>query len=90
MTPKVTLRKALEDPELLGSALAGPTWHAWRSLLLAGMGEPLNSGPSINFVTSTIKRAANFRSPNGVTGWLRQISPAVHVGTFSPARWLDW
>jgi hypothetical protein len=27
MTPRVTLRKALEDPELLGSALAGPTWH---------------------------------------------------------------
>ena len=41
MTPKVTLRKALEDPDLLGSALAGPTWHAWRSLLLAAMGEPL-------------------------------------------------
>ena len=35
MKPRVTLRKALEDPELLGSALAGPTWHAWRSLLLA-------------------------------------------------------
>ena len=42
MKPRVTLRKALEDPELLGSALAGPTWHAWRSLLLAAMGEPLN------------------------------------------------
>ena len=32
MKPRVTLRKVLEDPELLGSALAGPTWHAWRSL----------------------------------------------------------
>ena len=41
MKPRVTLRKALEDPELLGSALAGPTWHAWRSLLIAAMGEPL-------------------------------------------------
>jgi hypothetical protein len=41
MKPRVTLRKALEDPELLGSALAGPSWHAWRSLLLATMGEPL-------------------------------------------------
>ena len=47
MTPKVTLRKALEDPELLGSALAGPTWHAWRALLLAAMGEPLNPLPNI-------------------------------------------
>ena len=42
MKPKVSLRKALEDPDLLGSALAGPTWHAWRSLLIAAMGEPLN------------------------------------------------
>ena len=39
MTPKVSLRKALEDPELLGSALAGPTWHAWRSLLIAALGD---------------------------------------------------
>jgi hypothetical protein len=42
MTPRVTLRQALEDPALLGSALAGSTWHAWRSLSLAAMGEPLN------------------------------------------------
>ena len=41
MTPKVTLRQALEDEALLGSALAGPTWTAWRSILLATMGEPL-------------------------------------------------
>ena len=44
MKPRVTLSKALEDPELLGSALAGPTWHAWRSLLIAAMGEPLTNG----------------------------------------------
>jgi hypothetical protein len=41
MKPRVTLRQALEDPELLGSALSGPTWHAWRVVLLAAMGEPL-------------------------------------------------
>ena len=41
MTPKVSLRKALEDPELLGSALVGSTWHPWRVILLAAMGEPL-------------------------------------------------
>lgn len=40
-TPSVTLRRALEDPELLGAALAGPSWHEWLSLLLAAMGEPL-------------------------------------------------
>ena len=38
---KPTLRNALEDHELLGSALAGPTWHAWRACASAAMGEPL-------------------------------------------------
>ena len=41
MKPRVTLRQALDDPSLLGAALAGPSWHAWRSLVLAAMGEPL-------------------------------------------------
>ena len=40
MKPKVTLRQALEDEALLGAALAGYTWHAWRVILLAAMGEP--------------------------------------------------
>jgi hypothetical protein len=37
------LRQALSDPALLGNALAGPSWHTWRSLLLASMGEKLKS-----------------------------------------------
>src|SRR5918996_816969 len=41
MTPTVTLRRALEDPNLLGSALAGPSWATWRAILLAAMGEEL-------------------------------------------------
>jgi len=63
MTPKVTLRRALEDPELLGAALAGPSWHAWRSLLLAAMGEPLEPDE-----LETFKR---------FTG--RSIPPSEHV-----------
>jgi hypothetical protein len=35
MTPRVKLRRALEDPELLGAALVSPSWKTWRSLLLA-------------------------------------------------------
>ena len=53
MKPRVTLRKALEDPELLGSALAAPTWHAWRSILLAAMGEPLTPDELETFKTFT-------------------------------------
>ena len=53
MKPKVSLRKALEDPDLLGSALAGPTWHAWRSLLIAAMGEPLTKDELKTFTKFT-------------------------------------
>src|SRR5262245_60077045 len=38
---QTSLRTALEDPQLLGGALAGDSWAAWRALLLAAMGEPL-------------------------------------------------
>ena len=41
MKPRTTLRKALDDPRLLGSAIPGETWAGWRSLLIATMGEPL-------------------------------------------------
>ena len=53
MKPKVTLRQALEDEALLGSALAGPTWQAWRSVLLAAMGEPLNREELATFTKFT-------------------------------------
>jgi hypothetical protein len=37
--PKISLREALQDPNLLD--MGDPSWLAWRSLLLATMGEPL-------------------------------------------------
>jgi hypothetical protein len=41
MKPKISLREALSDPQLLGHCLVGPSWKAWRTLLIAAMGEPL-------------------------------------------------
>jgi hypothetical protein len=41
MRPTVPLRTALTDPGLLGDVLAGETWAAWRILLIAAWGEPL-------------------------------------------------
>ncbi len=41
MTPKVSMRRALADPALLGTILAGDSWRAWRTLLIAAMGEAL-------------------------------------------------
>lgn len=41
MKPTISIRKALADPNLLGSVLAGPSWQAWRVLMIAAMGEAL-------------------------------------------------
>jgi hypothetical protein len=38
MTPLISLREALADPALLGSSLAGDSWAAWRTLLIAAVG----------------------------------------------------
>jgi hypothetical protein len=37
------MRKALNDPRLLGNVLAGPSWDAWRALLIACVGEKLTA-----------------------------------------------
>jgi hypothetical protein len=39
----VTMRAALSDPALLGQALQGPSWNAWRVLLIASVGEKLTA-----------------------------------------------
>src|SRR5262245_9442124 len=41
MIPRVPLREALSDPNLLGTAIAGDSWRSWRTLLIAAMGEEL-------------------------------------------------
>jgi hypothetical protein len=41
MKPKISLRRALADPKLLGKALPGDSWLAWRTLLIAAAGERL-------------------------------------------------
>jgi hypothetical protein len=38
---RVSPRKALTDPKLLGTVLTGPSWFAWHTLLFAAMGEEL-------------------------------------------------
>ena len=45
----VTMRAALEDPELLGTVLAGDSWRAWRILLIAAMGEALTDDERMIF-----------------------------------------
>ncbi|MGE3991152.1 hypothetical protein [Pseudorhodoplanes sp.] len=53
MKPLVTIRKALDDPALLGGILPGDTWRAWRVLLTATMGEKLTTPERAIYKTFT-------------------------------------
>jgi len=53
MKPHTTIREALADPELLGGALAGESWAAWRTLLIAAMGEALTDAERVTFTQLT-------------------------------------
>ena len=49
MKPKISMRKALSDPKVLGRALQGPSWFGWRVLLIAAAGEKLTSKERAEF-----------------------------------------
>jgi hypothetical protein len=49
----VTMREALEDPNLLGSAMPGPTWLPMRALCIAAMGEELTLEERVHFQALT-------------------------------------
>lgn len=53
MTPNVTMRTALADEALLGSVLKGSSWHPWRTVLTAAMGEALNDDERATFAKLT-------------------------------------
>ena len=53
MNPKVSMREALSDPDLLGKALAGDSWLAWRTLLIAMLGEALTVDERAIFASLT-------------------------------------
>ena len=53
MKPTVALRQALSDKKLLGGVLTGPSWAAWRTLLIAGMGEALTNSERTTFTQLT-------------------------------------
>ena len=47
------MREALSDPELLGGELRGASWAAWRVLLIACVGEPLDDAERVIFTKLT-------------------------------------
>ena len=53
MTPQVSMRDALEDPQLLGNALPGGSHRLWRILLIAICGEALTNEERLEFKAVT-------------------------------------
>src|SRR5689334_8390531 len=53
MRPRISLRRALADRNLLGRALDGESWAPWRTLLIAAMGEPLDDAERVVFTQLT-------------------------------------
>jgi hypothetical protein len=49
MIPRVPLREALSDPNLLGAAIGGDSWRSWQTLLIAAMGESLTEDERATF-----------------------------------------
>jgi len=61
MKPLVSMREALDDPQLLGNILSGDSWSAWRAVLIAAMGEKLTPAERRIF-----KKLSGGRSEPGV------------------------
>ncbi|AZO00347.1 hypothetical protein EJ066_26260 [Mesorhizobium sp. M9A.F.Ca.ET.002.03.1.2] len=55
MKPLISMREALDDPELFGTILPGDSWLPWRVLLIALMGEPLTDDERISFKQLTMR-----------------------------------
>jgi hypothetical protein len=53
MTPKVTMRRALSDPVLLGKVMQVDSWASWKVLLIAAAGEELTAEERIIFTRLT-------------------------------------
>jgi hypothetical protein len=49
----VTMREALEDPNLLGGAMPGPSWLPMKALCIAAMGEALTDEERVHFQALT-------------------------------------
>jgi phage terminase large subunit-like protein len=49
----LTMRHALSDPKLLGRILEGESWSAWRTMLIALMGEELSVEERVTFTSLT-------------------------------------
>ena len=66
MKPTVTLRNALNDPQLVGNAMQGDSLLPMRTVLIAGMGAALISDEERAIFTKLIPNPGSRDSGQGV------------------------
>jgi hypothetical protein len=71
LAPKITMRRALSDPALLGNVLAGESWRAWRIMLIAMMGEALDDEERTVFAKLTNRQREPLRQIEEFWGLIR-------------------
>jgi hypothetical protein len=94
MTPRITMRRALTDKELLGGVLAGDTWAAWRAILIAMMGEKLTDDERVIFqkftgrLSEPLERVEEFLAGVGRRGGKTRCAAllAVYMAAFVDHR----
>jgi hypothetical protein len=79
------MRRALSDSNLLGRALEGDSWRAWRILLIALMGEPLDDAERVIFerltgrATEPLERVEEFWAVVGRRGGKSRAAAVLSV-----------
>lgn len=93
MKPLISMREALSDDALFGTILSGDSWHVWRTLLIAIMGEPLTEDERAVFKAFT-RRVAEPLEPVeefwGVVGRRGGKTRAMSVLSAYLAALVDW
>jgi hypothetical protein len=93
MKPRISLRRALADKNLLGGILDGPSWRPWRILLIAAMGEPLDDEERAIFTELTGRQQEPLRRVEefvGVIGRRGGKSRAIAVLAVYLAALCEW
>src|SRR5271169_1436114 len=59
----VTMRQALEDPQIFGRILEGPSWGPWRTAMIASRGEKLITKTELKTFTALSGRTTPPHKP---------------------------
>jgi hypothetical protein len=84
--PLVTMRKALNTPDLLGGVMAKPSWSKWKILLIAAAGERLTPAERVVFKQLTGRN----KEPGELVNTFAALAGRRSGKSFALAIFLVW